>query len=91
MEVSVCDTSSSVVGISTDSGSGGLGVLEPFEGPLSEMSGESSSSEMCFSSSSLFSSAKKLSSSKWDFSSTDLGDIFGESTGRGLSKDESEG
>lgn len=75
-----------------DSGSGGLDGGEKLTGSLSGVFGESSGSGTLISSSSSFCSADKISSeSDGDLHSTDLGDIFGESTGRGLSAEESEG
>lgn len=91
LQVVVGETSS-VVGRSTDVGSGGLEVTEKLRGSLSEAFGESSGSAIWSSSSSWFSSADKISSeSDRGLCSTDLGDIFGERTGRGLSAEESEG
>lgn len=74
------------MGRSSNAGSGGLDDAEILSGDF----GESSGSGIWFCSSSLFSSADKTSSES-DLCSTDLGDIFGERTGSGLSVDESEG
>ena len=81
---------SSVVDRSSEVDSGGLDADELLRGSLSGVFGESSGLEIWFSSSSLFSSANKFSSDS-DMSSSDLGDIFGERTGRGLAAGESKG
>lgn len=76
----VVSETSSVVGRSTDTGIGELDFAEKLRGSLSGVFGESSGSGIWFS------SADKISSeSDRDLRSTDLGDIFGERTGRGLS------